>query len=101
MPTAYGRSNELSDMLKRRLRPIHPGFEVSCVRLRKAWVLEQLSHWPELQIFLRAAGLKSMHGLEDLMSRCPVVTGDARRDAVTLGGLLAPSASRCDGGGAG
>ncbi|MDA8330222.1 MAG: hypothetical protein M0027_03265 [Candidatus Dormibacteraeota bacterium] len=101
VPTAYGRSNELSDMLKRRLRPMHPGFEISCVRLRKAWVLEQLSHWPELQIFLRAAGLKSMHGLEDLMSRCPVVIGDARRDAVTLGGLLAPSASRCDEGGAG
>ncbi|MGC2191908.1 MAG: hypothetical protein WA751_06215 [Candidatus Dormiibacterota bacterium] len=90
IPTTYGRANELSDVLKRRLRLGHPGFEVSCVRLRKAWLLEQLSDWPELQIFLRAAGLKSMHGLEDLLSRCPEVPSDACREAGALGGMAQP-----------
>ena len=100
LPTAYGRSNELSDVLKRRLRPMHPGFEISCVRLRKAWLLEQLGTMTELQIFLRGAGLKSMHGLEDLMARGPVVLPDAHRDAVTLGGVPQHSSASRDGRGA-
>ena len=87
VPAPFGRPNELSDLLKRRLRPMHPGFEISCVRLRKAWMLEQLSHWPELQIFLRAAGLKSMHGLEDLVARCPVVPEHPPQTADVLGGV--------------
>jgi hypothetical protein len=87
VPAPFGRPNELSDLLKRRLRPMHSDFEISCVRLRKAWVLEQLSHWPELQIFLRATGLKSMHGLEYLVARCPVVPEDATQEAETLGGI--------------
>ena len=87
VPAPFGRPNELSDMLKRRLRPIHPDFEISCVRLRKAWLLEQLSRWPELHIFLRATGLKSMHGLEDLVARCPVVPESATQAAEALGGI--------------
>lgn len=92
LPTPYGRPNELSDLLKRRLRPMHPGFEISCVRLRKAWLLEQMGTLEGLQIFLRAAGLKSMHGLEDLLARCPVVEADAGRDARVLGAV--PAARR-------
>ncbi len=87
VPAPFGRPNELSDMLKRRLRPIHPDFEISCVRLRKAWLLEQLSHWPELHIFLRATGLKSIHGLEDLVARCPVLPENATQAAEALGGI--------------
>ena len=89
VPTVYGRPNELSDLLKRRLRPMHPGFEVSCVRLRKAWLLEQMGSMTELQVFLRGAGLKSMHGLEDLLARCPKVELDAGREARVLGAVAA------------
>jgi len=98
LPTAYGRPNELTDMLKRRLRLTHPWFEVSCSRLRKAWLLEQMSSWPELQIFLRAAGLKSMHGLEDLLARCPEVPSDPHREAVALGGIKISAPGQVGGG---
>jgi len=86
-PAAFGRSNELSDLLKRRLRPQHPTIEFSTSRLRKAWKLELLSNWPDLHVFLAAAGLKSMHGLEDLMRRCRVPSPDPVRDARLLGGI--------------
>lgn len=89
VPTAYGRANELSDTLKRRLRPMYPRFMVSCSRLRKAWLLEQLRHWPELQIFLHAAGLKSMHGLEHLLELCPAVAAEPAEVADALGAVSA------------
>ena len=86
-PTAFNRSNELNDMLKRRLRPQHPELELSTARLRKAWKLELLSSWRDLHVFLSAAGLRSMHGLEDLMRRCPAPPNDPIYSARLLGGL--------------
>ena len=86
-PAEFGRSNELNDLLKRRLRPQHPGLELSTARLRKAWKLELLGSWRDLHVFLSAAGLRSMHGLEDLMRRCPAPPADPVYNARLLGGL--------------
>jgi len=87
-PAAMHRPNELTDMLVRRLRAQHPALRVSTVRLRKAWQMEVLAGWTDLQVFLAAAGLKSMHGLEDVLRRYPVPAFDPVRDARLLGGIV-------------
>ncbi len=79
--------NELTDMLKRRMKGQHPGLLISPMRLRKAWLLEQLVTWEKLNVFLQVAGLKSMHSVEFLQTKCPKPTKDPIRLAELLGGV--------------
>ena len=79
--------NGLTDMLKRRLHGQYPGLLVSPMRLRKAWLLEQLVTWEKLNVFLQVAGLKSMHSVEFLQGKCLQPTTDPVRLAELLGGL--------------
>ena len=86
-PTSFGRASVLAGMLKRRISSQHAGIDVSLARIRKAWVAEQLAGFIELDIFLKAAGLMSMHGLEGIREYCPSVASDPVRDARVLGGM--------------
>lgn len=86
-PAAFGQTAELTDMLNRRMRGQHPELRVTPRRLRKAWIEEQIANWEELHVFLQAAGLKSLHSVDDLQLRTPTVTSDPVRHAQLLGGL--------------
>lgn len=92
-PAPISSCNELTDMLKRRMRGQYPGLLISPMRIRKAWLLEQLQTWEKLNAFLQVAGLKSMHSVEDLQKRCPVAPTDPAQLAAILGGIsaLAPN----------
>jgi len=87
-PAPYTRPGNLIDVLKRRLRGQHPDIDVSTERLRRAWLLEQLTNLPELSVFLKACGYRTMHGLEALQRRCPPLSADPVRDAHLLGGVV-------------
>jgi hypothetical protein len=86
-PTPFGRASLLAGLLKRRISSQHAGIDLSIARIRKAWAVEQLEGFIELDIFLKAAGLMSMHGLEGVREHCPSVPPDPVRDARVLGGL--------------
>jgi hypothetical protein len=89
-PAPYTRPGNLIDVLKRRLRGQHSHIEVSAERLRRAWLLEQLTNLPELSVFLEASVYRTMHGLEALQRRCPQLSADPVRDAYLLGGKMRP-----------
>jgi hypothetical protein len=90
-PAPISSCNELTDMLKRRMKGQHPGLLISPMRIRKAWLLEQLRTWEKLNAFLQVVGLKSMHSVEDLQRRCPPPSADPADLAAILGGLPAAS----------
>ena len=86
-PIPFGRPSLLAGLLKRRIAGQHAGIDVSLARLRKAWVVEQLTAFIELDIFLTAVGRTGMHGLERAREYCPRLPPDPVRDARVLGGL--------------
>ncbi len=85
-PVALGQTSELTDMLIRRMRGQHPKLRVTPSRLRKAWIREQVEGWEQLHVFLRAAGLKSMHSVDDRDLSCHNPLKDPARIASLLGG---------------
>ena len=80
-PTTEGQPNEMTSVLSRRYRAVHPGLEVSAQRLRKAWIAEHLAQLP-LGVLLEAAGLTSYRAIDSLMEFCPSPQGDAQRAAL-------------------
>lgn len=88
-PAPISSCNELTDMLKRRMKGQYPGLLISPMRIRKAWLLEQLQTWEKLNAFLQVAGLRSMHSVEDLQRRCPPPPADPADLAAILGGVPA------------
>lgn len=86
-PVALGQTSELTDMLIRRMRGQYPKLRVTPSRLRKAWIREQIDGWEQLHVFLQAAGLKSLHSVDDRELCCPNPPTDAARKARLLGGV--------------
>lgn len=86
VPTAPGQPNEISDRMARKMTAQYPGLRVTPSRLRKAWMAEQIATWDKLQVFLQAAGLKSMHSVEDLQGSSPAAPADPASLARLLGG---------------
>ncbi len=86
-PVAVGQTSQLTDMLIRRMRGQYPRLRVTPSRLRRAWIREQIEGWDQLRVFLQAAGLKSMHSVDEGQTPCPNSPADPVRRARLLGGV--------------
>lgn len=73
--------------LQKRMKGQYPRQTITTSRLRKTWMLEQLLTWEKLHLFLQAAGVKSMHTVDDLLPWCPSPATDPPRLAGLLGGI--------------
>lgn len=86
-PAAQGVCSELAGMLLRRTKGSYPGLHVSAMRVRKAWLLEQIATWEKLHVFLQASGLQTVHSVDELREFWSPATTDPARMAQLLGGI--------------
>jgi hypothetical protein len=93
-PAALGACNELAGALVRRLQAINPGLHISAMRVRKAWLVEQIATWDKLHAFLEASGLKTAHSVDELRPFWPEVGLEPARIAELLGGISRSTGSR-------